>query len=54
VNQPQPVLRGLANPDEVATILRDAVLAQGGDEVRAGSATASSRAPEAAPVLQPS
>jgi hypothetical protein len=54
INQPQPVLRGLANPDEVATILRDAVLAQGGDEVRVDSGSSAVTPRDAAPVLQPS
>jgi hypothetical protein len=30
VNQPQPLLRGLTNPDEVANVLRDAIVADAG------------------------
>ncbi len=56
INQPQPVLRGLADPEAVAAILRDAVLA---DATAEGDVVDVSAAPQqgeraATAVLQPS
>lgn len=35
INKPQPMLRGLAEPDKVAAILRDAIVADAGDAASA-------------------
>jgi hypothetical protein len=56
VTQPQPVLRGLADPDAVAALLRDAVVADATDRAEAievGASTGDASAAAGA-VLQPS
>jgi hypothetical protein len=56
LTQPQPVLRGVSDPEAVATVLRDAVMADAAERaetLEVGGATRSS-APAASAVLQPS
>jgi len=56
VTQPQPVLRGLAEPEVVAAVLRDAVIADAAERAEAIEVGASARITSAAngAVLQPS
>jgi hypothetical protein len=56
INQPEPVLRGLADPEAVAAILRDAVLADAAAEGETVDVSDAPRPAERAgnPVLQPS
>lgn len=56
VTQPQPVLRGLSDPDAVAAVLRDAVMADAAERaetLEVGEPTRAS-APASSAVLQPS